>query len=343
MEYILKQSEPPYIEFPINSKSFIAFVKSKLLTKCLYSPEIQRELNMEWSDNLKQKIESTFEKKGYYDFGRLEIAYLDDKLYILNGQHRFNILCNDCNYDNLTIEVKINKCETEAEMNELFMNVNDSRPCKIVESTSIQVALNKIRKHLQSNYPAYIKSSRRPQKPNINLDVMCECLENIEILQKLTAEEVIDKIEKKNNYYKNSSFQQRQSWNIDESKFQKCRNKSPSKEFVLGLFFADCNWINKLEQENSDNIRVSIRQKIPIQLKREVWEKRNPGKLDGECYVCNSKTSYQSFECGHIQSLYYGGETTINNLEPICRTCNNDMGTTNLEEYKQILIKKNLK
>ena len=36
-----------------------------------------------------------------------------------------------------------------------------------------------------------------------------------------------------------------------------------------------------------------------------------------------------------VPALLNGGDTTLANLEPICKMCNNDMGIDDLEEFKQ--------
>ena len=65
--------------------------------------------------------------------------------------------------------------------------------------------------------------------------------------------------------------------------------------------------------------------------------------LNGRCYVCQQILEYDNFECGHVNSVNNGGETVLNNLEPICRKCNNDMGIVNLEDYRTLVIKSTIK
>ena len=43
--------------------------------------------------------------------------------------------------------------------------------------------------------------------------------------------------------------------------------------------------------------------------------------------------SFVNFDCGHIKSERFGGSNTLDNLKPICRLCNNSMGTTNMNEF----------
>ena len=41
-----------------------------------------------------------------------------------------------------------------------------------------------------------------------------------------------------------------------------------------------------------------------------------------------------SFHCGHVISEADGGPTTVDNLRPVCATCNLSMRTQNMEKFK---------
>lgn len=92
----------------------------------------------------------------------------------------------------------------------------------------------------------------------------------------------------------------------------------------------------KQEKEETKKLRKSI----PKSLKILVWDK-NIGKEKGigECDVCNSEIDSKNFECGHVKSVKDGGETNIENLLPICSSCNKSMGTQNLHEFKEKYFK----
>jgi 5-methylcytosine-specific restriction endonuclease McrA len=42
-----------------------------------------------------------------------------------------------------------------------------------------------------------------------------------------------------------------------------------------------------------------------------------------------------SFSCGHIISEFNGGLNKIENLMPICNSCNSSMGIKDMNEYKK--------
>ena len=48
----------------------------------------------------------------------------------------------------------------------------------------------------------------------------------------------------------------------------------------------------------------------------------------------------KKFDCGHVVASAIGGQNVVENLRPVCATCNKSMGTQNMEEFKDIYFKK---
>lgn len=74
---------------------------------------------------------------------------------------------------------------------------------------------------------------------------------------------------------------------------------------------------------------------IPPSLKIKVWNKYIGDEIGKtKCLCCKLQDIYQaSFSCGHIISEHFGGELKLNNLKPICSSCNSSMGTKNMNDY----------
>lgn len=92
----------------------------------------------------------------------------------------------------------------------------------------------------------------------------------------------------------------------------------------------DINEIN----DKPKKIKIS-KQKIPATLRTQVWD-HWIGSTNGKnkCLCCNVHEITQlNFACGHILSESNGGKLTIENLKPICTTCNSSMGTQNMDEF----------
>ena len=94
--------------------------------------------------------------------------------------------------------------------------------------------------------------------------------------------------------------------------------------------------LEKQKKRKEKEETKKLRKSIPKSLKILVWDKHiGKEKGIGECYVCKSKIDSKNFECGHIVSVKEGGATNIDNLLPICSSCNKSMGTENLMVFKK--------
>ena len=79
---------------------------------------------------------------------------------------------------------------------------------------------------------------------------------------------------------------------------------------------------------------------IPKTLKNIVWDTYiGREKGIGNCFCCSKDIDSKHFEGGHIIAVANKGETTLENIRPICGCCNKSMGKTNLNEFKQKFMK----
>lgn len=105
-----------------------------------------------------------------------------------------------------------------------------------------------------------------------------------------------------------------------------CTNKLNDR----GLTTAICEMITNTLTNNTKT------QDFPKAIKSMVWDKFiGKEKGIGLCYVCNNNIDSKHFELGHIQAKARGGETTIDNLRPVCSLCNKSIGTQNMDEFKK--------
>jgi len=93
----------------------------------------------------------------------------------------------------------------------------------------------------------------------------------------------------------------------------------------------------KARKPKKDEPRHSL---LPA-LREAVWIKYNGDRARGYCYVCEVAeiTAFRNTEYGHVIPVALGGQDTIENLRPICSSCNRSMGTMNLEEYRARLVR----
>jgi 5-methylcytosine-specific restriction endonuclease McrA len=95
---------------------------------------------------------------------------------------------------------------------------------------------------------------------------------------------------------------------------------------------------NKFDlQKEKENNEVKKKRKIPKRIKTKVWNKYIPNGKEsriGKCYCCRITEIYSDdHHCGHVVSEKDGGKEIIENLRPICSSCNSSMGTQNMIDF----------
>jgi len=77
---------------------------------------------------------------------------------------------------------------------------------------------------------------------------------------------------------------------------------------------------------------------IPKSMKMACWN-QHVGESVGKtkCFCCKVADIWQAnFECGHVVSEFNNGKTELNNLIPICGTCNKSMSSMNFSNFHKL-------
>lgn len=82
---------------------------------------------------------------------------------------------------------------------------------------------------------------------------------------------------------------------------------------------------------------------IPKTIRNQVWRKYCGNKLDSKCFCCDRELAYECWEAGHVIAESNGGNTDIENLRPVCMSCNRSMGKTNMIEFMKEYHMKGIK
>lgn len=74
--------------------------------------------------------------------------------------------------------------------------------------------------------------------------------------------------------------------------------------------------------------------KLSASLRKSVWLTYIGDVESGRCLCCNvAVLTKNGYDCGHVIAEAKGGPATLQNLRPICKTCNTSMGTKNMEDF----------
>jgi hypothetical protein len=324
--------------------------------KCI---EVQRSLDPEHlQEILKYQVKYYQLKQHYFYPTPIIVCKLNDKYTIIDGQHRYESIKTLTNLykqrDAFTIPVSVILVETKEEIVEYFkiINMNKPIPSMILEDTTNWLQVSKgFEKYLYDNFSVYNKSSDRPHMPHLNFNKIMDYIHKEKVVERgkiKSSEQFIKLFDELNIFYKNHN----QTYIGDKnyiknikSQIYRCVSKQRSNPFYVSVY-RQFEWLEKIVMKSRDNIdyermehiSVTTRLRILKPLKNLVWSRyASNHSMYGLCYVCKSNITYDNFECGHIISVFYGGETHIDNLRPLCHTCNSDMSIMNLEDYKSKL------
>lgn len=345
----------------INQQKTTVLLES-LLNVIEYQPtHIQRLLNETHVLNLVDDQIEEFAKWGQFSvLQSITCADFNNKRYVLDGQHRiaaFKMLKNLHYSLNQFIPLVVYKVNSIDELKHYYVRINKHHPINPLETTEDWFKFGKqFCVWLKTEYHPYIKNTDKTCNcPHINLREMIEYMRRMNVFERMSTvtvdNESLDAIYKTirdiNAYMVEhyDTMKRLQFISDFKKKIEKCYDKNPTKPCFLGVW-RQFEWIEMSlylikHKKHVSQIELSLfncdRMKIPKMLRNQVWMKRNGNIMEGKCFVCDAILQFENMECGHVIPHVYNGTLTLDNLEPICKTCNRDMGIMNMNEYKSIL------
>jgi hypothetical protein len=311
------------------------------LIKC---PDFQRILDRERIIEIKGHIENA----EVFPIITLEIGYLYKEFYLIDGQHRLAAL-KQSELINYPFEVHLTKVNTNEELKYLFKLINKNT--KIPDEWLLINNVNDVKKNMEeifnnAMFQTIVKSSQNPHRPHLSrpqLENMITNLYNDNIEIKASHFDELNEIYKN---YSESNFPNTSGKQNDELLIT-CKNK----ECFLGMMIIKSDYhilkdnLIKIYTNKEINkiIYISKKQKIHQKIRTTSWEKylKDTGQntYDIKCpiSICNNIINPNTFQCGHIISENNGGKIEINNLKPICTSCNGSMGIKNWDDYETSL------
>lgn len=77
------------------------------------------------------------------------------------------------------------------------------------------------------------------------------------------------------------------------------------------------------------------RRSIPKRIRGLVWKAHFEEAMTGSCYCCKKIIeALDDWHAGHIIAHANGGRDNVDNLRPVCISCNLSMGTENMDDFK---------
>lgn len=75
-----------------------------------------------------------------------------------------------------------------------------------------------------------------------------------------------------------------------------------------------------------------MRRRLSKTQRQQVYE-----KCSGHCAYCGSRLDYKDMQVDHVKPLKLGGEDTLSNMLPACRSCNHYKAARDADGYRRYL------
>jgi hypothetical protein len=298
--------------------------KEQLLTLPLLRPPYQADLD---DTKVKDMIQS-YEKNKEFGFFKNTIVVAvrmagQKCLYLVDGQHRVE-MCKQRSID-YPFQVLFYSIFTDDEMRELFREINyDSY--KNLTYVSLGADTARLVDDFMDHYKEKPFTKKKGESRLYTLKGFTDALSTY--IQRFTdLPSLLESIEEKQ-----IDFIQKVDFTHSYAEEKECIQS----QCILPL--KECNFIDFLLNHAEPEYKgkgKTISKTIPLSLKKTVWNHwigMNIG--EAKCPVCKISLIYQmSFHCGHILAKSNGGSNTVDNLKPICQSCNSSMGNQNMNDF----------
>ena len=331
-ENLLKIDSHNYKEYRYTFSEFV-----KLLDKYRFkTPSFQSVLN---DDKINEMIFSYKNNPEFFNFkNKIVLCYIPSKennIYIMDGQHRIEMIrgLNELNYDDY-----INICcyiiNDEEKIKLLYdeLNKDSYKNMNYVFLDDFSKDLhNKFVDYLKINYSFYFEKRQKKEAYKKTITEFLNEIEETNYLLKFDSFTKMKEDFENANFTYNYLIKYKVLFSNNDKIFYKEEHNSVNNCIVFTL--KNNNFIDYLLNRNTIPHHKFKKEKkrITKKLKKEVWIKEYGEKKEGKCPYKNCKNNIyeKDYSCGHVISEYNGGETTINNLRPMCYGCNNKLGKRN--------------
>lgn len=346
MEDFIKSKSDRILERSSDNASLISFTFSELykIKELTIRPDFQTPLN---EDKVDEMIQCYLNNPQFLLSKMiLTIAIIKDlqdtKYYLMDGQHRLE-MCHQLyeKYsENHKLYIAFYHIDTEDQFIQLFDELNkDSYKSRKYISMPIfkKHRYLELKKLMSEKYKSCYAIKKSKISHLYTVDEFILMLNDRDYLDD-DEDDMTDMIKIINKKHKEFYNKVKYLETDDEEKFFKDEIEC-IKSHKNVMFFKNNNFIEYLcENTEPSHSYRNIRGLISQKLRDSVWKKEFKKKVKGMCPIpwCDKEIRNDekgSFQCGHLISVKNGGETTLDNLRPICAKCNQDMGSEDWEPY----------
>jgi len=323
-------------------------------------PDFQRE---QCETKIKEMEEEYIKNRKHFtcctnpiQFGTIQIENNKFKHYIIDGQHRFQMILNLFKNNEIDdyITVTLNICKNQKEIRDIFcllikgQKEEYSLPLEEIEGDFNESFYWKLRNWLRESYSEnFIKSSTNERIYNIDSfikELRKRNFIDLKPIKKKFCKAKLFLMKKNKKFVKKIKYKK----NIDNESEYYYKNEQKyaclKKEHPIVFSLKRSNYIDYLFTNKNNKVEPyhpvrAIKKKITKAKRKKVWYRVYKDKKTATCPIsfCSEIISQTNFSCGHIKSEYNGGNTDIKNLKPLCKSCNSSMGKKNWNDFDKKL------
>ena len=292
--------------------------------------------------------------------GSLTVALNADGAWLVDGQHRWLAVHRLASQDlgggvmwdtRAVVEAVDLRAPGAPSMAELFELVNRAVPVPdyIVLGTLDsyrRAALDEFGRMFAARFGAFVSAARNPRRPNVNLGALTDRVAaSRELLARMPDAATLFRYV----LHANAALGAR------DAAFAARADEKACKHGCEALYLAadpDGAWSEDAAEMDAfallPGAAVDPAQRaMPMQMQRRrgplpaalrvaAWNAAFGERAgEGRCACCGRAITQQGFECGHVISRHSGGLDTLDNLRPLCTTCNRSMGARNMDEFRE--------
>ena len=268
------------------------------------------------------------------------VGVIKDQYYILDGQHRVEMCINLCkNYHkyNKKLIVAYYPLKNHMEAQDLFNEINiDSikNEFYISKDQFTQIIINEFRNKLKDIFKQLFSKKLNSGKIKC-IEEFVDELYAIGFLNDKTIDKAFEELMKFNKEYFKIIYKPCKDNNSLENLLYKGEIKSIIDNQIV-FCTKQNNFIEFLKNKTKPiHIWKKNKKRITKGLRKKVWFREFNKQEHGICPIkhCQNVITKDNFQAGHIVSEFNGGPTELDNLRPICKTCNTEMGRNNWNKY----------
>lgn len=120
---------------------------------------------------------------------------------------------------------------------------------------------------------------------------------------------------------------------VEEISSEEVLSESSSEEETAEEVLSESSSADDLSEELPPKKAPSRKVSIPAKVRQLTWRKYIGSSMDGACWCCGDPIAFENWHAGHVLAAVKGGKNSVQNLRPLCASCNLSMHDTHMADF----------